>query len=86
MRVKSVRERTLVYRSRKKCKKAAVFLDLTKRRLDLLFWAREAIKTKPAIEFAFADINCNIGAKMKSGNIFVFKNEQEFHEKATIAT
>ena len=51
VRFKSFRERTLVYRSRKKCKKAAVFLDLTKRRLDLLFWAREAIKTKPAIEF-----------------------------------
>ena len=86
VRFKSFRERTLVYRSRKNCKKAAMFLDLTKRRLELLFWAKEVIKNKPDIEFAFADINCNIGAKMKSGNFLFFSNEQEFYEKATKAT
>ena len=84
-RFKSFRERTLVYRSRKKCKKAAMYLDLTKRRLELLFWAKDAIKNRPEFEFAFADINCNIGVKTKSGNFFFFRSELEFEEKATHA-
>ena len=67
---KSIRERTFVYQSRKKCKNAALFLDLTKRRLEILFWTKEVIKNKPKIEFAFADINFNIGAKVKSGSLF----------------
>ena len=56
------------------------------RRLELLFWAKEVIKNKPEIEFAFADINVNIGAKLKSGTFFFLSNEQEFYEKATKAT
>ncbi len=85
VRFKSFRDRTMVYRSRKKCKKAAMYLDLTKRRLELLFWAKDEIKNRSAFEFAFADINCNIGVKMKSGNFFFFRSEQEFQEKATQA-
>ena len=56
------------------------------RGFQLLFWAKEAIKNKPEIEFAFADINCNIRATMKSGKTFSFTNEQELYEKATKAT
>ena len=47
VRFKSFRECTLVHKNRKKCKKASIFLDLTKKRLALLSWAKEAIKTKP---------------------------------------
>ncbi len=80
VRFKSFRERTMVYKARKKCKKAAMFLDLTKRRLGLLFWAKETIKSMPNIEFAFADINCNVGLKLKSGKFVFFNSEQEFYE------
>ena len=81
VRFKSFRERTLVYKNRKKCKKASIFLDLTKKRLALLLWAKETIKNKTGIDFAFADINCNIGIRMKSGNFVFFNNEQEFIAK-----
>ena len=81
MRFKSFRGRTLVYKNRKKCKKASFFLDLTKKWLALLLWAEEAIKNKTGMDFAFADINCNIGIKMKSVNFTFFNNEQEFIAK-----
>ena len=81
VRFKSFRERTLVYKHRKECKSAKISLDLTKRRLNLLFWAKEAIKDRDDIDFAFADINCNIGIRMKGGGFFFFRNEQEFNDK-----
>jgi len=81
VRFKSFRERTLVYKNRKKCKKASIFLDVTKKRLALLSWAKEAIKNKTGMYFALPDINCNIGIRMKGGNFVFFNNEQEFIAK-----
>ena len=81
IRFESFRERTLVYKDRKKCKNAKIVLDLTKRRLNLLLWAKETIKDRDDIDFAFADINCNIGIRMKDGEFFFFRNEQELYDK-----
>ena len=44
VRFKSFRAWYLVYKKRKKCKKASIFLGLTKKRLAHLSWAKEAIR------------------------------------------
>ena len=66
---KNFSDRTKFYRSRKKTKKVSIRLDLTKKRLTLLNVARDKIKDKEGVDFAFADINCNSGCHLE---IFLF--------------
>lgn len=46
-------------------RKFSISLDLTKRRLDLLSSAREAIVCYPEVNFVFNDINCNLALKVR---------------------
>ena len=54
----SWRARTLFYRKRKNAKQEVkIELDLTKRRLDLLKFARRECKRNEKVDFVFADVN-----------------------------
>ena len=70
MRFKSFKDRTTVYKNRKKVGKGArIRLDLTKRRLAILLAVRKLNRAE--LDYAFADINCNLAAKLTDGK-FVF--------------
>ena len=78
----SFSKRTKIYKARKKGgENVKVHLDLTKSRLDLLDQAKALISADSDVDFVFADINCNIVARMKSNdykffdNIFTFRNK-----------
>ena len=61
VRFRTFRERTLVYRARKKLKerfKIGISLDLTQRRLQLLNEAKDLVQDIPGVKFAYSDINC----------------------------
>lgn len=49
-------------------RKFAVSLDLTKRRLDLLSSAREAIVNYPEVKYVYNDINCNLTVRLGDDN------------------
>ena len=57
-----------------------VSLDLTKRRYEMLKFAREATKDNPKVSYVFADINCSLVVKSANGNYFYFTNESEFND------
>ena len=77
VRFKTFSDRTKFYRSRKKTKKVSIRLDLTKKRLTLLNLARDKIKDREGIDFAFADINCNLALRLSSGDFSFFRTEVE---------
>ena len=56
-----------------------VALDLTKRRYELLKFAKEKIKINNKIDFAFADSNCSLAIKIKEGPIIHFNSKDELH-------
>ena len=60
VRFKTFSDHTKFYCGRKKAKKVSIRLDLTKKRLTLLNIARDKIKDREGVDFAFADINCNL--------------------------
>ena len=60
-------------------KSFSVSVDLTKRRYLLLREARELIKNNYDIDFAFADINCSLGFRYKSGSFRYFNSESQLH-------
>ena len=75
---KSWNSRVAAYRGRKKLSKGkSVLLDLTVRRAKLLSKAKEMTKNFSEIEFAFADLNCRLGLKTKSGEFKFFNTEEE---------
>ena len=75
---KSWNSRAAAYRGRKKLPKSkSVLIDLTARRAKLLSKAKEMIKSHSEVEFAFADINCRLGLKTKSGEFNFFNTEEE---------
>ena len=76
VRFSSFKDRTKVYRSRKKAKKVKFRLDLTRNRLSTLKLASEWAKSCGDVAFVFADINCNLVAKMKNGT-FTFSSSVE---------
>ena len=55
-------------------------LDLTKPRLNLLDQAKELITEDSCVDYVFADINCNVAARLKS-NEFKFFNNLDFFKK-----
>lgn len=70
------RHRTDVYKARKLIKEKlglGVQPDLTRARLELLKQVQLLCENTNA-EFAFADVNCNLGIKLKGGGIQLFKN------------
>ena len=63
VRFTSFRDRTIFYKKRKDIRRnsgVGVVVDLTHERLTLLLAARDLISSVESIEFAYADINCNI--------------------------
>ena len=52
-------------------------IDLTKRRLTLLNQARAKTSGKPSIDFVFADVNCRLQLKTKSGYFYSFNTMEE---------
>ena len=81
-RFKSFRGRTLVYRNRKKAKdNVKIRVDLTSKRMKILNAAMDIAKQSPIIDFVFADINCNVAAKLTNGNFLYFQSIAELQEK-----
>ena len=60
-------------------KSFSVSVNLTKRRYLLLWEARELLKNKDDIDFAFPDINCSLGFRYKNGSFRCFNSENELH-------
>ena len=70
----------MLYKKRKECNHK-IHLDLTKKRLKLLNDARTLIENSFSnVDYVFADINCNIVAKLKNGPYKFFNNMDDFHE------
>ena len=64
VRLTTWRQRTAIYRARKKAKSSVkIRLDLTKTRLDLLISANDILKEYKGY-YAFADVNCRTRAKI----------------------
>ena len=73
-RFKSFRGRTPVYRNRKKAKdNVKIRVDLTPKRIKILNAAMDIARQSPIIDFVFADINCNVAAKLTNGNFLYFQ-------------
>ena len=67
---KSFKDRTSVYKNRRKVTNGArIRLDLTKKRLETLLAVKDLNRAE--INYAFADINCNLVVKIKDGK-FIF--------------
>ena len=76
------RERTMVYRARKKAATAKVRLDLTKQRLSLLKKAKDLVEErKDILDYAFADINCSLAVKLVNGNFVHFTSIESLKSK-----
>ena len=70
VRFKPLKDCTTVYKNRKKAENGArIRLDLTKRRLAMLLAVRKL--NRPEVDYVFADITCNLAAKLRNGK-FVF--------------
>ena len=69
--------RTRVYRARKHKSDISVLLHLTKRRYDLLKEACARIKSAYSVEYAFSDINCSLGLRLKNGSFKFFNSLEE---------
>eukprot|EP00112_Aurelia_sp_Birch-Aquarium-sp1_P021227 Seg5655.2 transcript_id=Seg5655.2/GoldUCD/mRNA.D3Y31 product="hypothetical protein" protein_id=Seg5655.2/GoldUCD/D3Y31 len=75
------RERTMVYRARRKAATAKL-LDLTKQRLRLLQKAKDLVEArKDILDYAFADINCSLAVKLKNGNFVYFTSIEGLKSK-----
>ena len=79
VRFKTFSDRREFYCSRNESKKVSIRLDLTKKRLtlNLLNVARDNIKDREGIDFAFADTNCNLALRLSSGDFSFFRTEAE---------
>ena len=76
---KDVIPRTKVYRAREHKSDISIQVDLTKRRYDLLKEARTRIKGVDSVEYAFADINCSLGLRLKTGRFKFFNSSEELN-------
>ena len=73
VRFKSFKDRTTVFKNRKMVGKGArIRLDLTKRRLAILLAVRKLNRAE--LDYAFADINCNLPAKLTDGKFVFFSS------------
>ena len=81
VRFSSFTDRTKVYRSRKKVKRVRIRLDLTRSRLSTLLEAEDWAESCDGIDFVFADINCNLSAKLKNGKFIFFVSVDDLQRK-----
>ena len=77
VRFTSWRSRTAVYRKREKRGRTRFYTDLTKRRLDLKKLADARTKDNEKVNFAFADVNNNIGLRLADDRMAYFNSEDE---------
>ncbi len=77
----SFKDRTKVYRARKKSNNVKIRLDLTRKRIVLLNKAAEVAENYSCVQFVFTDVNCNLAAKMNSGGLVFFNSIEEFIDK-----
>ena len=73
----SWRARTAVYRKREKRGAVRIYTDLTKRRLQLKRLADEKVRDNEKVQYAFADVNNNIGLRLEGDSIKFFNSEEE---------
>lgn len=69
------RHRSALYRARKEIRQKLGYTiqpDLTKTRLDLLNQVKALCETSNVAVYAFADINCALGIKLKTGGVKFF--------------
>ncbi len=85
-RFSSFRDRTKVYRNRKKLDNIKIRLDLTRNRLGTLKLASEWVRDCGEVSFVFADINCNLAAKMVNGKFLFFTSLAICNKKSTRRT
>ena len=76
----SFRSRTNLYKNRKALGNHRLYLDLTKRRFDLLMLAKKKIIGNILIDFVFADINCKLCTRLKDGKFKYFSSEVELDQ------
>ena len=57
----------------------SIFVDLTRRRYQLLSEAKGIVKDINGINFAFVNINCSLGVRYDNGSFDYFNSEQELH-------
>lgn len=77
---KSWNTRTDVYRARKKLKNHIISLDLTRNRMNLLNASRRFLADEGkdgGVSFVFADVNCNIVAKLTTGKLIFFETLEQ---------
>ena len=77
--------RDMVYKERKKAP-FRMYAELTKRRLDILNYARKELAdedTRKFIQFVFVDGNCRLTAKGSDGKFYGFSSKEEFHSVLT---
>ena len=77
VRFTSFRDRTVFYRARKEIKKKSNYgssVDLTFDRLAILREARKVVESVEGINFAYADINCNLRVLTKNGKHLSFNS------------
>ena len=68
--------RASVYKKRKNLKDQKIFVDLTKRRMELRKMANEKIKDIHGAEYVFADINCSLCVKLIGDKGFKYFNTE----------
>ena len=76
----SWKARTDIYRARKRDNSTRFYMDLTKRRFSLKKFAYEKIKDNGLVDFVFADVNNNIGLRLKNGQFKFFNSEEELEK------
>ena len=76
----SFHKRTSLYRARKKDNfPVKIHLDITKKRLEILDEVRTIIKDRSNVSYVFADINCNLVAKLKDESFKFFDSVEDFN-------
>ena len=69
VRFSTFRYGTLFYLQRKSMNYISIRLDLTKKRYDMLKSARDMVIDKENVNFVYADINCRLKVRFKSGHV-----------------
>ena len=75
--------RSMVYKRRKDLEDNRIYLDLTKRRLDLKNLVNDRISNNDKVDFVFADINCSLSMKLQNGQFKYFNSQEEFESILT---
>ena len=83
---KSWSDRAKLYNNRPRGKKGlkkpslatfTVTVDLTKRRYNLLKYAKEISKDNSKVHFSFVDINCSLGVKLMNNSFRCFDTKEQ---------